>query len=143
MLAIRMQRTGRKGHAQYRVVVQESRWAPTSGRVVARIGAYNPHSKQATLDKEKVKFYLNNGAQPSPKVARILSTEGVELPSWYTKPTEKNREIRNKDKLRKNQPKTDSDDSGAEPETAAADGEKSQSAAEKDEQKAEDEKSEG
>ena len=35
MLAIRMQRTGRKGHAQFRVIVQESRRTPTSGNVVA------------------------------------------------------------------------------------------------------------
>ena len=44
MLAIRMQRTGRKGHAMFRVVVQESRLTPTSGRVVAMLGSYDPHS---------------------------------------------------------------------------------------------------
>jgi hypothetical protein len=36
MLAIRMQRTGRKGHAMFRVVVQDSRLTPSSGRVVAK-----------------------------------------------------------------------------------------------------------
>lgn len=45
MLAIRMQRVGRKGHPEYRVVVQDARLTPSSGRVVARVGHYNPHTK--------------------------------------------------------------------------------------------------
>ena len=52
MLAIRMQRTGRKGHAMFRMVVQDSRQTPTSGRVVATLGSYDPHTKTSTLNKE-------------------------------------------------------------------------------------------
>ena len=70
MLVIRMQRTGRKGHAQFRVVVQDSRRTPTSGRVVAALGHYNPHTKETSLNKEKATQYLNNGAQPSDRVIR-------------------------------------------------------------------------
>ena len=58
MLVIRMQRTGRKGHAQFRVVVQDSRRTPTSGKIVANLGHYNPHSKELVVDKEKAAFYL-------------------------------------------------------------------------------------
>ena len=65
MLVIRMQRTGRKGHAQFRVVVQDSRRTPTSGRIVAALGNFDPHTKTANLDKEKASFYLEHGAQPS------------------------------------------------------------------------------
>ena len=105
MLAIRMQRTGRKGHAMFRLVVQESRLTPTSGKVVVTLGSYDPHAKVATIDKEKAAFYLGNGAQPSDRAARLLQTEGVELPSWVKISSEKKRTIRNADKLRKNQPK--------------------------------------
>ncbi len=104
MLVIRMQRTGRKGHAQFRVVVQDSRRTPTSGKVVASIGNYNPHSKEANINKEKAQFYLDHGAQPSERVARLLKSEGLKLPSWVKIPAEKQRTIRNAEKLRKNQP---------------------------------------
>lgn len=104
MLAIRMQRTGRKGHAQFRVVVQDSRLTPSSGRVVAQLGSYNPHTKAATIDTEKASFYLSNGAQPSDRVARLLKKEGVELPDWVILTADKSRDIRNAEKLRKNQP---------------------------------------
>ncbi len=104
MLVIRMQRTGRKGHAQFRVVVQDSRRTPTSGKVVAQIGTYNPHSKEAIIDKEKAQFYVGHGAQPTERVARLLKAEGVKLPSWVALPEKKVRKTKNADKLRKNQP---------------------------------------
>lgn len=106
MLAIRLQRLGRKAFPVYRLAVQESRRHPSSGRVVAYVGSFNPHTKDVTIDKEKVEFYLKNGAQPTPRVVRILAGEKVELPSWAkTSAGEKKREIRNPEKLRKNQPK--------------------------------------
>lgn len=104
MLAIRMQRTGRKGHAQFRVVVQDSRRTPTSGRIVALLGNFNPHTKEAKIDKEKAEYYLKNGAQPSDRVVRLLKAEGVKLPSWVKVPSSKERSIRNIEKLRKNRP---------------------------------------
>ncbi len=104
MLVIRMQRTGRKGHAQFRVVVQDSRRTPTSGRVVALIGSYNPHTKVASLDKEKAALYLSNGAQPSERTARLLTAEGVKLPEWVKLSGAKSGKLRNPEKLRKNRP---------------------------------------
>ena len=106
MLAIRLQRLGRKAHPVYRLAVQESRRHPSSGRVVAYVGTFNPHTKDVTINKEKVAFYLQNGAQPTSRVVRILQGEKVELPSWVkTDSSKKSREIRNPEKLRKNQPK--------------------------------------
>lgn len=104
MLAIRMQRTGRKGHAHFRVVVQDSRLTPTSGRVVAGLGSYDPHTKQAKIDLEKAEFYLKNGAQPSSRVAALLKNEGLKLPEWVVVAEAKQRSVKNPDKLRKNQP---------------------------------------
>ena len=105
MLAIRMQRNGRTQLPEYRIIVQESQRHPLSGRVVTELGNYNPETKKLTLNKEKVEFYLKNGAQPSSRVAYILEKNGVKLPTWYKKPAEKNAKAKHADKLRKNQPK--------------------------------------
>jgi len=105
MLAIRMQRTGRKGHAQFRLIVQESRRSPSSGNIVAALGHYDPHTKAITLDKEKAATYLNNGAQPSPRIAVLFKNEGITLPSWVKLDDKKQKNIKNVEKLRRNQPK--------------------------------------
>jgi small subunit ribosomal protein S16 len=104
MLVIRLQRTGRKGHAQFRVVVQDSRRTPTSGKIVAAIGSYNPHTKTATLDKEKAEKYMSNGAQPSERVARLFVAEGIKLPDWVKQSDKKTGKLRNPEKLRRNRP---------------------------------------
>ena len=106
MLAIRLQRIGRKGFPVYRVAVQEAQRHPSSGRVVAYVGSYNPHSKESKLDVEKVAGYLKNGAQPTPRVVRLLKEHKVELPHWVKDASgDKSRAIRKPEKLRKNQPK--------------------------------------
>lgn len=120
MLAIRMQRTGRRGHAQFRLIAQDRRFSPASGRVVAYLGSYNPHSKTAILNKEKVADYLKNGAQPSERVVRLLQKEGIELPQWIKTPTAtKQRATRHPQKLRKNQPAA-TEPAGDKPEPAEA-----------------------
>ena len=105
MLAIRLQRLGRKGYPTYRLAVQDSHRHPTSGRVVAYVGHYNPHTKEVVVDAEKAQTYLNNGAQPTPRVAKLISENGVTLPSWVKVNAPKESALRNPDKLRKNQPK--------------------------------------
>ncbi|MDB5176275.1 MAG: rpsP [Candidatus Saccharibacteria bacterium] len=106
MLAIRMQRTGRKGHAMFRVVVQDSQVTPTSGKVVAQLGSYDPHAKNLILNKEKATFYLSHGAQPSDRAARLFQSEGIELPSWVNLVANKQRTVRNADKRRSTQAPT-------------------------------------
>lgn len=105
MLVIRLQRTGRKGHAQFRVVVQDSRRTPSSGRVVALLGSYNPHTKTAQLNTELAAQYLSNGAQPSDRVVRLFQAEKIALPAWVKLAAPKTGKLRNPEKLRRNQPK--------------------------------------
>ena len=105
MLAIRMQRTGRTGHASFRVIVQDAAKSPTSGKVVEQLGSYDPHTKAVALDKDRAKFFLTHGAQPSDRVAVLLKQEGVKLPSWVEARDKKKSAIRNPEKLRRNQPK--------------------------------------
>lgn len=105
MLAIRLQRVGRAGYPTYRLAVQESQRHPSSGRVVAYVGSYNPHTKTSNVQVEVAQKYLNNGAQPTPRVAKLLKEGGVVLPKWVKEYAPKQSTLRNPEKLRKNQPK--------------------------------------
>ena len=117
MLAIRLQRIGRKGYPVYRLAVQEAQRHPSSGRVVAYVGSYNPHTKEATIQVEAAQKYLDNGAQPSPRIVKLLKDAGVKLPKWVKEVSaDKQKTIRNAEKLRKNQPK---EEAPAEAEEAA------------------------
>jgi small subunit ribosomal protein S16 len=107
MLVIRMQRVGRKGLPQYRIVVQDSQRTPTSGKIVKLLGRHNPHTKETVLDKELAAQYLKNGAQPSVRVARLLDAQGVELPEWFAFPAASSKQTKNPEKLRKNAPAED------------------------------------
>ena len=104
MLAIRMQRTGRKGHAMFRIVVQDARRTPTSGKVVTYLGSYDPHNKSVQLDKEKASYYLEHGARPSPRAIRLFKEEKVKLPKWVVEAKVKNGNTRNPDKRRSTAP---------------------------------------
>lgn len=106
MLAIRLQRVGRKAYPIYRVAVQEAQRHPSSGRVVAYVGTYNPHTKDSNIQVETAQKYLDNGAQPTSRVAKLLKEAGVKLPSWVKEfKADKEKAVRKAEKLRKNQPK--------------------------------------
>ena len=104
MLAIRMQRTGRKGHAMFRIVVQDARRTPTSGNLVAQLGHYDPHSKSCVLDKAKTTFYLEHGARPSPRVISIIKSEKIKLPAWVEEADTRQRAVRHPEKRRSTAP---------------------------------------
>jgi small subunit ribosomal protein S16 len=72
--------------------------------VVAYVGSYNPHTKEVKLDTEKIEFYLKNGSQPTPRVAKILKENKVKLPEWVVFKNSKTATTKNVEKLRKNQP---------------------------------------
>ena len=135
MLAIRLQRQGKTHYATYRVIVQDVLRHPSSGKVVAYVGSYNPHTKQVQLDKEAIENYLSHGAQPTDRVVRILTGEGMTMPKWVKTVRGKQRNIRNPEKLRCNQPKEEpagetapSDGDAAEPSESAETAEQDQSA---------------
>ncbi len=104
MLSIRMQRLGRKGYPTYRMVVQDKRQTPTSGKVIAMLGSYNPHTKEVTLDKDVATKFLTNGAHPSPRAVALLKSQGVAIPKWVKSEKSTQKSIKNIEKLRKNKP---------------------------------------
>jgi small subunit ribosomal protein S16 len=105
MLAIRLQRIGRSGLPMYRLAVQEAQRHPSSGRVIAYVGSYNPHTKEAVIKTEDAQKYLDNGAQPTPRVVKLLEEAGVKLPDWVSRPAAQQKSVKSPEKLRKNQPK--------------------------------------
>ncbi len=82
MLRIRLRRVGKKKQPMYRIVVADSR-SPRDGDFVDAIGYYHPMANPSTivLDQERAKQWLDKGAQPSDRVAKILAIQGVaEIP---------------------------------------------------------------
>jgi small subunit ribosomal protein S16 len=78
MLRIRLSRTGKKKQPSYRVVVADSQ-AKRDGRVVERIGHYNPRIEPVdyTIDEGRALYWLSVGAQPSDAVNRLLVKQGT------------------------------------------------------------------
>lgn len=81
MLVIRLARTGRAKYPTYRIVAAESARTAT-GKFVAILGHYNPHTKEIVLKRDEIAARLANGAQPSNTVVKLLMREKVELPAW-------------------------------------------------------------
>ncbi len=78
MLRIRLSRTGKKRQPSYRVVVAEKE-AKRDGRVVERIGHYNPLTNPAEfrIDEARALYWLSVGAQPSDAVRVLLNKQGT------------------------------------------------------------------
>ncbi|HLN18909.1 MAG TPA: 30S ribosomal protein S16 [Patescibacteria group bacterium] len=76
MLTIRMARVGKTNKAQFKIMLQESTVAP-GGRHVEVLGSYDPHRKVATLSEERIKYWLEHGAQASDTVHNLLVSKGV------------------------------------------------------------------
>ena len=70
---IRLRRMGSKNAAFYRVIVQDSRRAPT-GRFIETLGWYDPKQDGTnfSLKLERVDYWLGNGAQPSNTAASLI-----------------------------------------------------------------------
>lgn len=71
MLAIRFKKVGRKHQISFRIVVAEKR-SKRDGKSIDDIGFYNPKSKEFGINKEKLEYWLKNGAKPTPTVYNLL-----------------------------------------------------------------------
>jgi small subunit ribosomal protein S16 len=75
---IRLKRVGKKKAPSYRVVVADAR-SPRDGRIIEKIGWYNPlvEPSAINIDEEKALKWLKVGAQPTESVASLLKRTGV------------------------------------------------------------------
>ena len=73
MVKIRLQRVGKKKAPFYHVVVADSR-SPRDGKIIEKVGTYNPMTDPATIeiDKDKVAEWVKNGAKPTDTVKKLI-----------------------------------------------------------------------
>lgn len=72
MVKIRLKRIGRRHVSLYRIVVADSRRS-RDGKYLESVGYYNPKSKQLTLNKERVDYWLSKGAQATATTKRLIT----------------------------------------------------------------------
>src|SRR3954452_4616852 len=82
MLKIRLRRTGAKKQPSYRLVVAEAT-APRDGTFIENLGHYNPLTSPTTfvINEDRVREWLQRGAQPTDRVIRLLRAQGVLPPA--------------------------------------------------------------
>lgn len=76
MLAIKLQRIGKKHQPSYRVVVAEKR-SKMAAPPVEDLGSYDPRTKATTVKNERVSHWIKMGAQPTVTAHNLLVKEGA------------------------------------------------------------------
>ena len=79
MVRMRLRRVGSRKNPIWRIVVADRR-SPRDGRTIETIGHYNPQTDPSVIeiDEERAKHWLEKGARPTPTVATLLRTKGIE-----------------------------------------------------------------
>lgn len=78
MLMIRLQRTGKKKVASYRLVISEKA-RDTQDKYLELLGTYSPHAKENAFvpNADRIKYWLSKGAQASTTINNLLITAGI------------------------------------------------------------------
>ncbi len=91
MLNIRLQRTGKKGQAYFRVIVVEHTKKP-KGKYLELLGSYDPHMKKFVVKKDKIEAWIAKGAQITPTVNNLMVNYKIwdkpKMQSWKAKKKE-------------------------------------------------------
>jgi small subunit ribosomal protein S16 len=80
-LKIRLARGGSKKRPYYHVVVADAR-SPRDGRFLEKLGSWNPmlakdDAKRVEINVERIKHWMDHGAQPTDRVMRFLDEAGA------------------------------------------------------------------
>ena len=75
---LRLTRVGSKKNPIYRVVAADTR-SPRDGKFIEIVGRYNPQTDPSTidLDEDKIKAWLDKGAQPTDSVRRLMKAKNL------------------------------------------------------------------
>ncbi len=88
---IRLQRTGKRGQAYFRVVILEHT-SRVKGKYLELLGNYNPHQKEFKVKKDRIEYWISKGAQISPTVNNLMVNYKVwnkeKMQSWKPKKKE-------------------------------------------------------
>ncbi len=76
MLVIRFQPVGKKHQKIFRIVLQEKR-SKLSGKVIKKLGWWDPRIKKGEFNSDLIRFYIQNGAQVSDSVWNLLIKKKV------------------------------------------------------------------
>jgi len=76
MLKIRLQRTGKRGQAYFRLVVTEHTTKP-KGKYLEFLGSYDPHKNEISVKADRVKYWLSVGAKLSETANNLLVGKGI------------------------------------------------------------------
>lgn len=76
MLMIRLQRTGKRNQADFRIVLAEKE-APVQKKFQEVLGSYNPRRKAFQIKKDRLEYWLGQRIQLSPTVHNLLVTQGL------------------------------------------------------------------
>ena len=71
MLVVKLRLIGKKGQHSFRVVVQEKR-SKLQGAFTDDLGWFNPHTNQVKLNQERLKHWLDNGAQLTESMEKVM-----------------------------------------------------------------------
>jgi len=94
MLAIKLKRIGKKHQPSFRIIVSEKK-SKVGGYYIEDLGWLNPISKQCNIKKDRAKYWLKNGAQPTDTVYNLLVKFNIISGPKKRKHTAKKTEIEN------------------------------------------------
>ncbi len=77
MIRIRFFRTGRKKQPFYKIVVTNTKNAPSGGRFIEDVGFYDPRTKECNIKEDRVKHWVSEGASLSDTVHNLLVRKQV------------------------------------------------------------------
>ncbi|MEA2303923.1 MAG: small subunit ribosomal protein [Solirubrobacteraceae bacterium] len=75
---LRLTRVGARKDPVWRIVVADQR-SPRDGRIIETVGQYNPQTEPSTIvvKEDRVREWLDKGAQPTNTVRKLLRTQGI------------------------------------------------------------------
>lgn len=76
MLTIRLQRTGKKNQADFRIVVAEKE-APVQKKFHEVLGSYNPRKKNFQVNEERVKYWIGQHLDMSATIHNLFVSKGL------------------------------------------------------------------
>ena len=103
---IRLARKGAKKRPFYRIIVTDSR-SPRDGKFIEILGTYDPmlertDPKRVSLKKDRIEYWIAQGAYPSEKVAKFISAASINNP-LAGKLEKRKKSTERKEKLPKNE----------------------------------------
>lgn len=76
MLTLKLRRVGKKHQPAFRLIVIEKR-SKLNGKYLENLGFYNPRKDKFDFNKDRILYWLKNGAQPTDTVHNLLISAGV------------------------------------------------------------------